>query len=181
MARVHTITNSRTVRRCHQGHDIPVGSRYTWAAPGFRASKKYACGEHPFRPSQLTTGLVSEALAAAERFEEAIDHIDHDSPDALGDLKAAVEDFASELEGYVSQREDALDAWENGNSQLEELYETAQAAYDEVEGWEPEDWDGDGDARDNEDHEDHEEAVGSWADHVSDQVESARDLAALEF
>lgn len=181
MARVHRIGNSRTVRPCIAGHDIPVGSAYTWAAPGFRARKRYACAAHPFRPSQLTTGLVSEALAAAEAFEDAIDAIDHDDPDALTDLSAAVAEFTGELEGYVAQREEALAAWENGNSQLEELYETAQAAYDEVEAWEPEDWDGDEDARDNAEHDDHDDAAGSWADHVSDQIEAARDLASLEF
>lgn len=181
MARVHRLSSSRVPHQCKAGHEIPAGEPYSWAAPGFRARKRYACAKHPFRPSELTTSLASEALAAAEAFEDAIDQIDTNSPDALNDLEAARADFESELEGYVSQREEALAAWENGNSQLEELYETAQAAYDEVSNWQPEDWDGDEEARDNEDHADHDEAVASWEEHVSDQVEAARDLASLEF
>lgn len=184
MARAHWVASSRKPHRCHQGHDIPVGEGYYWAAPGFRTSrygKKFACKRHPFRQSQLTSGLRSEALAAAEAFEDALDSIDTNDATALDDLRSAVEEFAGEIQGYADQRQEALDAWENGNSQLEDLLNLATDALYEIENWEPDEWDGDEEARDDEQHDDHADAIESWSIHVSDQIEAARDLAGLEF
>lgn len=182
MARAHRVEKSRKVRRCHAGHDIEIGQPYYWANPGFRSrAKKYACTAHPFKPSQLTNGLVSEALSAAENFEATLEGIDAAESDALDQVTSAVEDFAGEIEGYVDQRRESFEAWENGNSQLEELYETANAALEEIQNWTADDWAGDEEARDDEDHEDHEEALADWTEHVEAVIESARELAGLEF
>lgn len=188
MARAHRVASSRTIHRCHKGHDILPPEGYTWAAPGFRARKKFACAQHPFKPSELTVGLVSEALSAAEDFEAALDQISDDDTDALDQITSAVEEFSSAISDYVAQREEAFNAWENGNSQLEDLYETAQAALNEIEGFQVQDWDGDEEARDrgfestdDEVNPDDLEAADAYRSHVQDQIEEARNLASLEF
>src|SRR5690606_20819098 len=138
--RVSRIKKSRVERRCHRGHVIPVGSAYSYAAPGYHGRKIYACAEHPFRPSKLTTGIRAEALAAQEAFEDAVSGIDPTSPNALDELESAFDELKSGIEDYVSQRQEALDAWEYGNSQLEELLDIAQAAYDELDSHQIEEW-----------------------------------------
>ena len=148
MARISRIKKSRVERRCHAGHVIPVGSAYSFAAPGYHGREIYACGAHPFRPSNLTTGLRAEAEAAREAFTDTLEGIDHEDTGALEQLESALEEFKSEIGSYRDQRQEALDAWENGNSQLEELLETAEAAADELEGHEVDEWDGDESERD---------------------------------
>lgn len=133
MARAHFVKTSRKDHTCHTGHVIPAGEGYFWAAPGFRSSrygKKFACAKHPFKQSQLVSGLRSEPLAAIEAFEDGLEGVD--SFDALESLRSELE---SALEDYVSQRQEALEAWPNGNSTLEEFVYTAEAARDEIAGW----------------------------------------------
>jgi hypothetical protein len=141
MARAHKVPSSRVVHRCGQGHDIPAGEGYYWAAPGFRASKKYRCLKHPFRPSELTTSLVGEVYAAQEAWSDAADG----GLATIEDIQAAYEEFEQALTDYRDQRQEALDAWEYGNAQLEEYLEAAEDALGEIEGWHPEDesWSGD--------------------------------------
>lgn len=130
MARVHRVGKSRKEYTCSHGeHTIPVGSPYLWAKPGFRRRTPIIrCVAHPFRASDLTTGVRAEALVAIEAFEDAVDGID-----TFDALESAWTDLQSELENFVQTRQDALDAWENGNSQLEDLLYQAEAARDEVD------------------------------------------------
>ena len=185
MARAHYVKNSRKPHQCKGGHEIPAGEGYYWAAPGFRTSKhgkKFACSAHPFRESELTSGLRSEPLAARVALNVALDAV----TDIEG-IEGAWQDFVSELESYQSQRQEALDAWENGNSQLEDLVYTADAAVDEATSWEPEEFSEDEPERDDYDSdEEYDEAVAEWEsnrdEHFNEQVEAARDLAdGLEF
>ena len=185
MASVKRVASSRTVHRCHAGHDIEPPEGYSWAAPGFRARKRYACARHPFRPSQLTTSLRSGPLAAQEALDDALDAISESNTDALDDITTAVEDLRSALEDYAAEREQALDAWENGNAQLEELHEIAQAALDEVDGFTVDEWSGDEAARDRaledgSDDDEDQDAAEDWRQHVQAQIDAARDLASLE-
>lgn len=129
MARVHRVASSRTIHRCHNGHDILPPEGYAWAAPGFRARPKFACAKHPFRPSQLTTSLVADVYAAQEAWDDALPGIDNGD-----DLTAAFEEFVSALTDYRDMRQEALDQWEYGNSQLEEYLDDAENALGEVEG-----------------------------------------------
>ena len=133
MARVHTTkANGRAQRKCGRcGHEVQKGETYYWAKPGFRTRRPVVrCVKHPFRQSELTTGVRSEALAAVEAFEDAIDSVD--SFDLLDSVRT---DLESALDDYVSTREEALEAWPNGNSQLEEYRDQAESARDEVAGW----------------------------------------------
>lgn len=210
MARAHHVKSSRIEHTCHAGHVIPAGEPYSWAAPGFRASrygKKFACKAHPFKPSQLTTSRVSEALAAQEAFDDALNSIDQDAEGALDELRSAVEDFASELRTYADDRRASADAWEHGNYQLEEYADTAEAAADEAESFDVEDWGGDvealawdeandpepevieGDDASEEEHaewesrrDDHEAAVEDYRQHIEQQFEAASEMSSgLEF
>lgn len=129
MARVHFVKRSRKVQICSKtGHEIPVGSPYRHASPGFRGRRIVRCMDHPFRPSDLTTGVRAEALVAIEAFESALEFAE-----SFEELESAWEELGSELEQFTQTREDALDAWPNGNSQLEELRDQAQEAQDAVQ------------------------------------------------
>lgn len=133
MARVHTTkANGQAERKCGRcGHVIEKGESYFWAKPGFRTRRPVVrCSKHPFRQSELTTGVRSEALAAVEAFEDAIDSVD--SFDLLDSVRT---DLESALDDYVFTREEALGAWPNGNIQLEEYRDQAESARDEVAGW----------------------------------------------
>lgn len=170
MARPHYVKTSRKPHTCTTylapSHEIPAGQPYFWAAPGFRGRDVYRCTQHPFQPSELTTSLVGEPLRAQEDAHRTVD-----AATTLDDLEQAIEDFAAALEQYVQARQDSLDAWEHGNSQLEELVEQAQEALDAVEGqWQPDDYDGDLDEND--------EPVDAdaWQDYFEDQQQAAHDL-----
>lgn len=172
MARVHRVPKSRKAHQCRKGHEIPAGEPYMHASPGYRRRHPLiACMAHPFRPSELTTSLAAEPMAAVEAFEDAIDALDPDDDDALDHLEAAVEELRSEVEQYRDTRQDALDQWEHGNAQLEEYVERADEAVSSVEGIvvdvrSPEDFD----SRD------------EWFEHVEEQIEEARDaVAGMEF
>lgn len=201
MARIYHTAKSRKERYCTPGHHtIPVGSAVASAAPGFRSREIFACAAHPFRPSNLTTSLRAEPLAAQEALEDAMGAMDQEDPGVLDELTAALEEFQSAVEEYASTRREALDAWENGNSQLEELSDTAENAESEATGVEVEEWDGDEELRDSEpdeepDDEDSpewtawdekrqaiEDEQQSWHDHVEAQFDAVSEmLAGIEF
>lgn len=144
MARAHFMKTSRVAHTCGRGgHEIPAGQPYYWAAPGFRGRKQFRCKAHPFKRSELTTSLASQVYAAQEALSDALDEIAHDSIDALSDLEAAWDEFKSEVESYAEQRRESASMWENGNSQLEELADIAEAAFEEVESHDIEEWSGD--------------------------------------
>lgn len=131
MARVYVKKTSRVEHVCGRtGHVIPKGEGYYAAAPGFRGREIFRCLQHPFRPSELVTGLRAQPLSALESLEDAVPELEEGDYDGLTGL---LEDFASEVRSYAEERQTALDAWENGNSQLEELYETAENAANEAE------------------------------------------------
>jgi chromosome segregation ATPase len=202
MARVHRVAKSAKVHVCGNGrHEIPKGSPYSWAKPGFRTrTPLIRCTAHPFRSSELTTSMASAPMAAQEAFDDVLGEIDRSTVEALDELTSALEEFQSEVRDYAEQRRESADAWENGNSQLEDLAETAEQAADDLESHEVEEWDGDEDARLtepgeepddsesteweqwNEATEAHEEAVQSWEDHVEAQFDAASEISAgLEF
>jgi len=202
MARVHHLSTSNVEHTCRRGHVIPKGQPYSWAAPGFRARKRFACAEHPFRSSELTTSKVGEAIAAGEALTDALDAIDTTDAGAIDAIREAVESFAGEIRQYADERREAADTWENGNSQLEEYADTAESAADEIESHDVEEWDGDTDARDwdapepdeaeqrddpgawqawRDDQDAHDDAVAEYEQHVEDQLEAARALTDLDF
>lgn len=189
MARAHRVESSRKEHTCGKGHVIPKGEGYYWAKPGFRRrTPLIRCFKHPFRPSELTTSERSAPMSAVEQFEDAAAQ----GFDTIADLEQAWDELKSAVEEYQQNREYALEQWEHGNSQLEELLETAQQALDEVEGWSAEEWSGDdepqrSDYPDDEDGEaEFDAAFSEWEEehtqHVLDQTDEALEVAgSLEF
>lgn len=187
MARVYTKKTSRVEHVCGRtGHVIPKGEGYYAAAPGFRGREIFRCFQHPFRPSELVTGLRSQPLSALEALEDAIPGLEEGDYDGL---TSALEEFASEVRSYAEERQSALDAWENGNSQLEELYETAENAANEAEEIQndvAEFEDEEPQASDYEDEDEFEAEHTEWeeakADHWTETVDNALDRAqSIEF
>lgn len=208
MAKVSTVQKSRTPRTCGRtGHVIPPGSLVYSASPGYRGRTIYRCAEHPFRPSELTTSMAAQPLAALEQLQDTLNVLEAETHDALDQLTSSWEEFTSEVRDYAEQRRTAAEAWEYGNSQLEELADTAETAADEAEQHEVEEWDGDFELLTTSDPEepdadafgdevDYLDAVGAyeerladiqeardaWAEHVRGQIEAALDVAnGLEF
>lgn len=179
MARVTRVPKSVKAHVCGRGgHEIPAGDPYQWAKPGFRTRTPLVrCMAHPFRPSELTTSMASEPMAAVEEFDDALDSIDATDENALDELTTAVEQLQGACRDYADARQSALDAWENGNSQLEEYAETAETAAGEAEGFEVEEWPG----LDDPDDPDADEA-SEREQFVTEQIEAAREMASgLEF
>lgn len=184
MARVHRVQRSNKEHTCGVGgHVIPKGEPYLWAKPGFRTrTPKVRCVNHPFRESDLATGMNQEPLAAREEFIDALDGLEEFDYDGL---REAVETFQSALDDYVSVREEALDAWENGNSTLEEYRDNAQQARDDfepdVDEFSDEEPEGSEFEDDDDGHDEFEAAHDAWEserqDHWENAVEEARSAA----
>jgi len=182
VARVKQVNNSRKEHVCSKtGHVIPKGDSYLMAAPGFRAKPKYRCLAHPFRPSELTTSARSAPLAAIEAFEDQASSIETHE-----DLEGVWQDLVDALQEYVDEREQALEAWENGNSQLEDFLEVAQTALEEAEQHQIETFDEDEPQR--EDFKDtakgqdkYDTAWSNWdearLEHLSEQINEATEVA----
>lgn len=185
MARVSTQTKNRAGKpikcgRC--GEEINPGERYSSAAPGYRGRTLYRCAKHPFRPSELTTSARSAPLAALESFEDQC----NEGFASIEDLTSAWEDFVTSVREYADERESALDMWENGNSQLEELRDTAEQAADEAEQHEVAEFDEEEPERGEYaatlgGQEAFDAAWAEWSDaheqHVSEQASEALDVA----
>jgi hypothetical protein len=169
MARVKRVDNSRKEHICGRGnHPIPKGDPYLTASPGFRGTPKFRCISHPFRPSELTTSARSGPLSAVEAFEDAAS----EGFNSIEDLQTAWDELGEALQEYVEERDQALEAWEHGNSQLEELRDTAQEALDEFEAHSIEDWSGDDEPEDS-DSDEWNEWEDEHSQFVADQTEDA--------
>lgn len=138
MARIHRVAKSAKEHICSfNGHTIPKGEPYTWAKPGFRTRRALCrCIDHPFRESDLIQGQRQAIVRAREAALDAIANATD-----VAEVQSAMEDFASEAEDYLSVRQEALDAWENGNSQLEEYVDQAETILDEVNSWDADEFD----------------------------------------
>lgn len=80
MARIHTSTARKEDKKCGKcGKTIAKGEKFFWSMPGFRSSwksRKVRCLDHPFKPSDLTTSLKGDALAAIEAAQEDLGGLD---------------------------------------------------------------------------------------------------------
>lgn len=179
MARINRVQKAAQPHTCERGCTIAKGDPYTWAKPGFRGRKRLRCAQHPFRESDLATGLNAEPLAAREEFEDTVNGLEEGDYEGL---REAVETFQSALDDYVAAREEGLDAWENGNSMLEDLRDQAQQARDDfepdVEEFDEEepdrdDFEGDGEDPDDDGSDEYEQEVIEWEGRKSDHWETA--------
>lgn len=173
MARVHRVASSRTPHTCRRGHVIEPPQGYAWAAPGYRGRKIIACDRHPFRPSELTTSARATVLAAQETADDALNAL---GPDATyEDLDGIRDEYLSAVQEYLADREEALNQWEHGNSQLEELRDSAQEAVDAIESHEVEEYAGDDGPDDHADDGTDWEPSGEYAEWLEAQREALAD------
>lgn len=169
MARITTVTKSMKDQTCGRcGKDLPKGSAYQWAKPGFRSrTRLIRCLGCAFRQSELTTSLKGIAYAAQEAGEDALAEWDSEDVGVLEAIRDAVVEGATEcLEAY----QEAQDAWtENGaweNSEWDEYISELESWVDELEGLDFEEYVDD-------DPEDEGEARQEWADEQRSSLEEA--------
>ena len=123
------------------GKEINVGDPYRHFTVGFRSKRKrvrcieVACTP---RPSERESSAKAGPMSVMESFYDSYYSNVEDLQLAYGEVRDAFEEYASECE-------EALYAWENGNSQLEERAEAAREAADMLDNWEPEEFMGDTD------------------------------------
>lgn len=165
LAKVNHVAKARkdqgTCERCDTV--ITRGMPYYWFLVGFRSTYKHVrCVNHYPRVSERESSMKAQVYAAQENFESAMSNLSYTLED-LDAIRNSYEEYVEDLRSYAEDRRAALDEWEYGNSQLEELAEDAENALYEVEDWEPEDFYGD---------EDDEDEV---RDHIETQVQDALD------
>lgn len=153
MARIYTqrTRKQRTCGRC--GDTIHIGEVYRSAAPGFRGNTLIRCMKPgcSFRQSELTTSNLSEAYAAQEDAEGELETIvpeDVAPEDLEGEIQPILDACAERIREVASQYREASESWAGGNQPNEEWEEKAdelESAADEIEQFDVEEFDPDGD------------------------------------
>lgn len=103
MARVFTAKAAKD----YPQHGIKKGETYYYWTPGFRGVKQMS--KTPPKASQLTTSKMSEAYAAGEDLEEALDNAS-----CIEDITGAMEEAIDRIRSVASEYEEASQA-ETGN------------------------------------------------------------------
>lgn len=136
VARVNTVNKAAkdqgTCGRC--GKPLPKGEPYLWYTVGFRSDYKHkrcldpAC--YP-RESERDTSKYATVLAAIESFNDNIDSLTE-----IDEVEQAVQDVAEAIAEVRDEYQEALDAWENGNEQLQEKVDHYEEQESELAYWE---------------------------------------------
>jgi len=135
VARLYTVKKSRKDQKpCGKcGAELPAGTPYLYYYVGFRSNYKYVrCTKadcYPM-PSERESSKIAPILAAQENFARNIDSAD--SPD---DIAALVQEVGTAIREVADEYQEALDAWENGNYELEEKASHYESQADEPENW----------------------------------------------
>lgn len=136
MARVKTVSKAQkdqgTCEKC--GKSLPKGEPYRWFKVGFRSRHKHVrCTDASCtpRPSELESTSKADIYAAFEDYYA--NPVDPESEDWTEDLRGAMEPIVEAYANYLQEKEDALEAWPNGNSQFEDVRDGAQEANDAAE------------------------------------------------
>lgn len=170
MARVTEVAKARKPTRCTRcGEEIPKGSPYRHATPGFRGQKINRCMkvECRFRPSDLTTSKMATVYAAQEDAEDQIDGWTlEDGLDGLTDILGSVVEAAREV---AAEYQEAAEAMGEAGAENQERADELESYADDLEGFDPEmpDLDEDGD----------EEDEGEEKEDPEDQAQAIRDEA----
>lgn len=141
IAKINTVQKSQKDQgKCGKcGTLLPKGTAYRWFKVGFRSrSKNVRCMATACtpRPSERESSSKSAPMASMEEFEVGGPYTtQEDLETAWMGVQVAFRDYADECEA-------ALEGWPNGNADLEERRDGAEAASDEVECWEPDEYSG---------------------------------------
>lgn len=192
VARVTYVKKSRKAQRpCTKcGDELPVGSAYLYWEPGFRSHHKVVrCMKPECAPSrsERESSALSGPMAAQEAFEAATSALDMSDEGVQEQLQSEWESFREAVREYADEARQAAEAWEYGNSQLEERADEAEGWADEMEGFDVEEFYGD--APDPEDYEDgtddpaYEEAVEKHAEereaHYAEQLDTMTSMVSF--
>lgn len=129
------VNHVKKARKDVKDTDIKAGDSYYWWK--FRyGGKRYS--KTPPRPSQLTQ---SEFLSTVYDIQEEIEGLPADDslPGAVEDIVSRLRDLASECEEKKSNMPDALQDGDTGQM-LQDRADACEAAADELEGIDLEDW-----------------------------------------
>lgn len=128
MARVTTVQKSMKAQVCGRCHtELPKGSAYRHATPGFRGTKLIRClgPDCRFRQSELTTSKMAEVYAAQE---DAFDNIDTWDGVDTDELESILQDAADRARDVAQEYADAADAMGDAGAEMQERA-------DEIEAW----------------------------------------------
>lgn len=130
-------------QRCQR--EIAKGEVYRWWFVGFRSRyKRVRCMTCPApRTSELESSRLSEAYAAVETAEDALDAVE--APGDEGDLESILQDAASEIQSLADDYRSADEQFGGGGGtdsgqRADDLEQAAQ----DLEGWDAEEFDNDG-------------------------------------
>lgn len=119
---------------------------------------------------------IARLRAAQENIDDVLEAWDSDDTNALS---GAMADAAEQAREVQSEYEEALDAWEHGNEQLQEKVDQVEAWADELENAVTELENLSPDVDDEEDEEVIEGAMETFREEASGIVENARDALEL--
>lgn len=133
--KVHTVKAARKPPgKCGScSRELGVGDGYLWWTMGFRSSHKYirclATACYP-RQSERETSKAAGILVAQENFEDRLAGLE-----SVDDVEAAVQEVADAIGEVRDEYREAADAWEYGNTALEEKADHYEAQQSELDGW----------------------------------------------
>jgi acyl-CoA reductase-like NAD-dependent aldehyde dehydrogenase len=144
MARVYRqkTRSERTCGRCRR--TIQKGEEYLSCAPGFRSRPQIRCTSCGFRMSEMTTSKMSEAYAAQEDAEDAVNALEYKQPgegeevDLASEFQPILEECGQRIRDVAEEYREASSNWAGGertNDEWEERADELDAAADEVEQW----------------------------------------------
>lgn len=128
MARVHVVEKNTKEQKCGRCQAvIPKGAGYRHATPGFRGHKIVRCMDPAcaFRPSDLTTGKMSEVYSAQENAQDMVEGWDGEDAQEVTD---ALNECAESIRSVAQEYADAADAMGGAGEEM-------QSKADELESW----------------------------------------------
>jgi uncharacterized phage infection (PIP) family protein YhgE len=121
MARVTT----HTAAKDYPAQGIKKGETYYQWTPYRRGVQRSKTKPTPSQVSSAKTAVILDAIEGSRKIiDEA------DEPD---EIQSAVEEVGNVANDVLAEYDEALEAWPNGNSQIEEKRDTVQSFIDECE------------------------------------------------
>lgn len=186
MARIYSRKAKKAGLVCGKDQQpILPGEVYFYSMPGFRSSwksRKIRCAKHPFRPSELSTSLKSDALAAIESAQDELAALDAHSFE--GNSASEVQEILDQVIEAIGGVRDAYDeAAENfgGGGPNGEARDEMEGAADELGSVNLDEFDEEGCEEHNEGEEGHfdescdacQDIKAEWAQSQIDEADNA--------
>jgi hypothetical protein len=179
MARIKTVTKAQkdqgTCEAC--GKELPAGSGYKWTKANRYSPKRKRCLDCPtWSQSELSTSKLATALAGQETAYAALDALDatdymddsgFDHASVVGSLEGILADAATAAEECREDYEEGLSNMPEGlqagptGELIQERMDALEEWSNELQGFSPDDYDGD------------DQEPDEWVEQV---VQEARDI-----